>query len=258
MTIAAEAAATRLSDARRSGTTIEPFSDVDPTLDATWGYEVQDLDRRNRCAHGENVIGAKLGLTSLAKQRRMGMDTPVVGFLTDAMSFAADRLSAELERWAQPRIEPEIAFVIARDISGTITRAEAAALVEFVTVGAEIIDSRFPGYRFGVADVIADNTSAAGVVVGSPHQLSDIDDLAAVQCMVEVNGAVVQRALGSAVLGDPLQSLVLLSQHLAGRGDTLSAGSVVLGGALTDAVPLTPDGCYVLRVESLGAVHVAL
>ncbi|OZD65488.1 2-keto-4-pentenoate hydratase [Rhodococcus sp. 06-1460-1B] len=258
MTIAAEAAAARLSQARRSGMTIEPFSDVDPSVDATWGYSVQDLDRQNRRANSENVIGAKLGLTTLAKQRRIGVDTPVVGFLTDAMMVEADRVSVELERWVQPRIEPEIAFVTARDISGPITRAEAAALVDFVTVGAEIIDSRFNDYRFGLADVISDNTSAAGLIVGPRHRLADIDDLSAVQCVVEVNGVDVREALGSAVLGDPLLSLVVLARHLADRGETLSAGSVVLAGALTDSVPLNTDCRYALRVESLGAVYVAL
>lgn len=258
MTIAAEDAAARLSAARRRGLTIEPFSDVDSAVDATWGYAVQDLDRLDRRANGENVIGAKLGLTSLAKQRRMGVATPIVGFLTDVMTVAADCVSAELDRWVQPRIEPEIVFVTGRDISGPITRAEAATLIDFVAVGAESIDSRFTGYRFGLADVIADNTSAAGMILGSPHRPADIDDFAAVECVVEVNGNVVQEALGSAVLGDPLQSLVLLAQHLADRGEKLSAGSVVLAGALTDAVTLDTDRRYVLRVEGLGAVNVEL
>lgn len=144
-----------------------------------------------RVEDGERTIGAKLGLTSRAKQQRMGVDTPIVGFLTNAMLFEADRVARDLRRWVQPRIEPEIVFVTAQDISAPITLDEAAILVDSVTVGAEILDSRFTGYRFGIGDVIADNTSAAGALLGPPHRLDRIGALASLSCVVEVDGVIV-------------------------------------------------------------------
>jgi 2-oxo-3-hexenedioate decarboxylase len=255
--IAAANAARILAAARLSGHTVEPFSDTESGLTEDWGYAVQDEDHRSRVADGERTIGAKLGLTSRAKQRRMGVDTPIVGFLTDAMLFEAARVTRELHRWVQPRIEPEIVFVTAQDISAPITLDEAAMLVDSVTVGAEILDSRFTDYRFGLGDVIADNTSAAGVLLGPPHRLDRIGALASLSCAVEVDGAVVHEAAGSAVLGDPLRSLVLLAEHVAACGNVLAAGSLVLAGAMTDAVTLRTGHTYSLRVDTLGSLDFA-
>jgi 2-oxo-3-hexenedioate decarboxylase len=240
LTIAAAHAVRVLSNARRDGYTIEPFSFTDSAITESWGYAAQDLDRQNRIADGESLV----------------VDTPIVGFLTDAMMFEAARVSSELHRWVQPRIEPEIVFVTARDISTPIAVKDAAALVDSVCIGAEIIDSRYTGFRFGLGDVIADNTSAAGVVLGAPHDLDGAGDLASLRCVVEVDGVVVHEAFGSAILGDPIQSVILLSEHLAARGETLPAGSVVLAGAMTDAVPLAAGRSYSLGLEGLGALNI--
>lgn len=121
-------------------------------------------------------------------------------------------------------------------------------------MAAEVIDSRFTDYRFALPDVVADNTSAAGVLVGEPVPLAAVTDLASSRCEVEVDGEVVHRATGAAVLGDPLRAVQLLSEHLASRRAVLPAGSLVLAGALTDAVPLLPGRQYRLTVEGLGTI----
>ena len=170
-----------LRSARELRVTRDRFSDVDTSLDEDWGYAVQALDRQHQQFRGALVIGAKLGLTSAAKQHRMGVATPIVGFVTDTMMVDPESVQSELGRWAQPRIEPEIAFTTAHPISAPVKLDDVAGLVETVCVAAEIIDSRYTGYRFGLADVIADNTSAAGVVLGAPCRLDDIGDLAVLQ-----------------------------------------------------------------------------
>jgi 2-oxo-3-hexenedioate decarboxylase len=247
-----------LRSARTARRTLAPFTDDEPGLDEDWGYATQDLDRSRRREGGEVLIGAKLGLTSAAKQRRMNLDRPIVGFLTESMRREADTLGADLGRWAQPRIEPEIAFITAHDLSEQLSRSEAISLVESVTVAAEILDSRYTGYRFGLADVVADNTSAAGLLLGSElWTLDELPELAELGCHVEIDGEVVHHATGAAILGDPLQALVLLAEHLARRGETLPAGSVVLAGALTDAVPLVSGSRYRLRIDGLGTIEAA-
>lgn len=258
MRLGARVAEEALRAVRGACTTRDPFSDNDDRLDANWGYEVQALDRKRRTSKGERVVGVKLGLTSEAKQRRMGVHTPIVGFLTDAMVLEADIVRPRLENWAQPRIEPEIAFVTARPISEAVAREDVAGVVDSVCVAAEIIDSRYTDYRFGLADVIADNTSAAGMLTGPARRLAEIDYLAGLACSVVVDGIVVHEAFGSAVLGDPLRAVVLVSEHLAGRGEVLPAGAVILAGAMTDAVPLVAGGSYRLGVEGLGEVRVDL
>jgi 2-oxo-3-hexenedioate decarboxylase len=249
-------AAAALFAVRTEGRTVDPFTDDRPDLDETWAYDVQDLDQQQRLDAGEVAFGAKLGLTSVAKQQRMSVDRPIVGFLTEPMLRDADTLADDLVRWVQPRIEPEIAFVTGRALSGPLSREEAADAVESVTIAAEILDSRYTGYRFRLADVVADNTSAAGLLLGADrHRLADLPELAELSCTVEVDGEVTHRATGAAILGDPLLALVLLTEHLGRRGETLPAGSVVLAGALTDAVPLEAGKRYRLEVVGLGVIE---
>lgn len=243
-----------LRAARTDRRTLTPFSDAEPTLDEQWGYAVQAADRARREASGEDVVGAKLGLTSAAKQQRMGIAQPIVGFLTDVMRVDADALAQAAQAWAQPRIEPEIAFVTSQPLSSPLSLTEVARVVEGVTVAAELLDSRYVGYRFRLPDVVADNTSAAGYLIGTLSHLPDLDDLVAVHCELEVDGEVVHAATGEAILGHPLRALVHLSEHLARHGQTLPAGSLVLAGALTDAVPLAAGSRYAVRMGRLGTL----
>lgn len=231
-----------------------PFSDRHPDLDEAWGYAVQAEIRRSAVSNGERPVGAKLGLTSAAKQERMGVDQPIVGFLTDAMLLHADAVGTAMGGWVQPRIEPEIAFVTAVELDRAVGPDEAEAVIAGVGVAAEIIDSRYTGYRFRLADVLADNTSAAGVLLGDPVPLATAGDLAGLRCEVEVDGVVVRRATGAAILGHPLRAVELLSRHLERRREGLRAGSVILAGALTDAVPLATGSTYRLAVEGLGTI----
>lgn len=249
-----EAAADLLRSARDHGRTLDPFTDDHPYLDESWGYAVQDLGRAADERAGDALIGAKLGLTSEAKQVRMGVRQPIIGHLTGSMLLGSDELARAVGRWVQPRIEPEIALITSRDLGRASAWDDAASAVASVCLAAEVIDSRWSAYRFGLVDVVADNTSAAGVVLGPPLALEDVPDLADLVCTVEVDGVVVHRATGAAVLGHPLRALQVLSDHLARRGRTLPAGSLVLAGALTDAVPLTPGRHYRLAVEHLGSL----
>jgi 2-oxo-3-hexenedioate decarboxylase len=234
--------------------TLRPFTDAHPSVDEDWGYAVQALAREDRVAAEDRVVGAKLGLTSVAKQQRMGVDRPIVGFLTDAMLLKPEEVGGALTRWAQPRIEPEIAFLTAQDISHTLTPAAVQDSIEAVAVAAEIIDSRYTSYRFRLPDVVADNTSAAGVLLGTPIPLQAVADLASLRCEVEVDGEVVHRATGAAVLGHPLRAVQRLAEHLERHQQSLPAGSLVLAGALTDAVPLQAGRSYRLTVEGLGTI----
>lgn len=250
-----EQAAALLRSARLERRTLQPFTDDHPHLDESWGYAVQAVARDDSTAAGDRPVGAKLGLTSVAKQRRMGVDRPIVGFLTDSMPLGPEEIGDALATWAQPRIEPEIAFFTARTIDRALEPGEVEASIATVTVAAEIIDSRWTDYRFRLPDVVADNTSTAGVLTGDrPAPLQTISDLASLRCEVEVDGEVVHRATGAAILGHPLRALQLLSEHLEQHGESLPAGSLVLAGALTDAVPLRAGRRYRLGVEGLGSI----
>jgi 2-oxo-3-hexenedioate decarboxylase len=187
----------------------------------------------------------------------MGVDRPIVGFLTNAMLVQSDEVTERLSTWVHPRIEPEIAFITSRDIDRSFASDEASSYVEFVLLAAEILDSRYAGYRFRLPDVVADNTSAAGVVLAPDrHRLIDIPDLADLGCEVRLDARLVQEATGSEILGAPLESLPLLAEHLTRHEQVLPAGSLVLAGALTDASPLQEGHRFDLSIEGLGSLSI--
>jgi len=245
-------AAEALRAARATRSPRKPFTDDDATLDEQWGYRVQDEDRAQRLARGERIVGAKLGLTSRAKQVTMDVHQPIVGFLSDAMHVAdSDDVFA---RTAQPRIEPEIAFRLGRVLDRPLTMADAADAIDGVAVAMESIDSRYAGFGFRLPDVVADNTSAAAFVVGDWVDPATAGGLAAVRCVFSGDGSELHSATGAAVLGHPLRALLHLSEHLVQRGEHLPAGAIVLAGALTDAVPIRPGVEYRADIDHLGTV----
>jgi 2-oxo-3-hexenedioate decarboxylase len=240
-------------DERRDRT---PFTDEWPELDLETGYAVQDLALELRIARGERLVGVKLGLTSKAKQERMGVDVPLVAWLTDAMILPAGAPVPQ-DRLIHPRIEPEIVFVMRDRLEGPgVTRESAMAAVGTVLAGAEVIDSRYRDFRFKAGDVVADNASSGAYATGSVELAPADLDLVAERVGVEVDGEEVDSATGEAVLGHPGDALALAANELARRGRAIEAGWVVLTGGMTDAVPIPSGTTVTMRFAHLGSVTV--
>lgn len=250
-------AAEVLLDAETTAAARGPLTDEWDALDVDTAYAVQDEALRLRQERGETVVGVKLGLTSRAKQQRMGIDRPALAWLTDAMVHpTGDRLPRK--RLIQPRAEPEIAFVMRERLAGPgVTAARALAAVESVHGAVEIIDSRYAGYRFTLPDTVADNGSSAlftiGSVARSPREL----DLAIEACLLEVDGDVVDTAAGAAVQGHPAEALALAANALGERGLALEPGWIVLTGGMTDAVPVEPAARVAVHFTHLGTITIA-
>ena len=210
-----------------------------------------------RLADGERRVGIKLGLTSRAKQERMGIDSPLTAVLTDAHILPAD-VPVPLDRLIQPRAEPEIVFVLGRELAGPgVTAAAALAAVDHVLGGIEIIDSRFLGYDFALPDVVADNASTALLVLG-PELVPPLGlDLTLEAVALTVDGEVTATATGAAVQGSPAEALALAANALADRGESIPAGSIVFTGGMTDAVPLTAGTVVSAEFTSLGSIHLS-
>lgn len=233
-----------------------PLTDEWPDLDLATAYDVQDETLRRRLRRGESLVGVKLGLTSRAKQRRMGVDEPIVAWLTSDMVLPAGEPVPQ-DRLIHPRIEPEIAFVLAHDLEGPgVTAATAMAAVGWVLGGAEIIDSRYRDFRFTLPDVVADNASSGAFVTGPVMRRVDGLDLSTEAVQVEVDGEVVDTATGAAVLGHPGETLALAANSLARRGHAMLAGQVVLTGGMTDAVPAPPGSVISFHFTSFGSITI--
>ncbi|HEY1972989.1 MAG TPA: fumarylacetoacetate hydrolase family protein [Pseudonocardia sp.] len=244
--------ARRLAKATADRTAIDQLTDEFPSLDLAGAYRVQHRQRPDRAA----LAGWKLGVTSRAKQIQVGISDPTYGFLR--ADHALD-LGAPLDTGAliAPRAEPEIVFTLGADLSGPhVTAAQVLAACSGVAVGLEILDSRYRDYRFTIADVVADNTSAGRYVVGAPVDPTGID-LRLVGVVLEHNGEVVATASGSAALGHPAAATAWLVRALDAQGEGLRAGEIVLSGGLTAAVPLNAGDTVVATIDRLGSIELA-
>lgn len=248
------AAAAALLAAYTDGHPVEPLSEKYVGLTLDDAYEIQLLQIRERLAAGRTVKGHKVGLTSAAMQRQLGVDQPDFGHLLDDM-FHLEHVPIAAGAYLQPKIEPEIAFVLARPLRGPgVTAAEAAAAVDVVLPALEIIDSRVRDWKIGILDTIADNASSGGVVLGSrPTRLADVD-LRLTGCTLHVRGQLAATGAGGAVLGSPLNALVWLANTLGERGVGLEAGHVVLPGSVCAAVPVAPGDGVTATFAGLGSV----
>ena len=152
--------AKQLIVAERERVAIAPFTDANPELDTETAYLAQRAFVQSKLDAGERVIGAKLGLTSKVKQQAMGVDAPLSGVVTSGM-LAPFGAPVELSEFIHPRVEPEIAFVLARDVAAPATVSSVLAATESVHGAIDVLDSRYEDFRFALPDVIADNASAA-------------------------------------------------------------------------------------------------
>ena len=242
--------AARLSKAVADRTAIDQLSDDVPDLDLAGGYAVQRVLREE----AGPLVGWKLGVTSRAKQVQVGVSAPVFGFLAGANALDLGE-PLDTSQLIQPRCEPEIVFVLGRDLAGPhVTAADVISASSGVAVGIEVLDSRYRDYRFTMADVVADNTSAGRFVVGTPVPPAHID-LRLVGVVLEKNGEVVATASGAASLGHPAAAVAWMVRTMAAEGEGLRAGDVVLSGGLTAAVPVGPGDVVVASIDRLGTVE---
>lgn len=258
MTIAwdVSTAAQTLLAAERQRFDVPPLTDEWAGLDIATAYRIQDETMRLRLAAGERVVGVKLGLTSRAKQQRMGVDAPLTAWLTDAMELPAGA-PARLDQFIHPRAEPEIAFVLGDRLQGPgVTAARAVTAIAAVIGCIEVIDSRYRDFRFTLPDVVADNASSGGFVTGCLSRPPAGLDLGLEACLLEVDGQVVDSATGAAVYGHPGQALALAANELAARGYALEPGWLVLTGGLTDAVTLAAGSSIAAHFTHLGSIVV--
>lgn len=220
-------------------------------------YAVQFLQIEHWVSAGARVAGHKVGLTSRAMQQMFGVDQPDYGHLLDTM-FLPPGEPVAISRFLQVRAEPEIAFVLGRDLRGPgVTLADALRSVDFAMAALELIDSRVRDWQITLADTIADNASSGAVVLGSkPVRLDQIEARLA-GCNFHLNGSLVATGAGGAVLGDPIAALVWLANTLGRLGVSLEAGEVVLPGSCTPAVGVSPGDTVRADFAGFGSVSVS-
>lgn len=224
--------------------------------DVDSAYAVQREQLREWRDAGRRPVGAKVGLTSAAVQRQLGVDQPDFGVLL-ADWAVPDGGEVALATMLQPKVEAEVAFVLGADLPAEqVTSVDVIRATDHLLPAIEIADSRIAGWDISIVDTVADNAASGRYVLGTaPRRLADVD-LWRCGMVLEHAGEPVSVGAGAACLGNPLHAVAWLAGTLARAGSPLRAGDLVLSGALGPMVPVTPGAGYEARISGLGSVRV--
>ncbi|MEV7389168.1 fumarylacetoacetate hydrolase family protein [Streptomyces sp. NPDC091215] len=249
-------AADALVEAVGTGTPCPPVRTLFDDGDIESAYAVQQLNVRRGVAADRRLVGRKIGLTSPAVQRQLGVDQPDFGALFADMAVPEGG-TVPAGRLLQPRVEAEVALVLGSDLPHRdCTVVDVLRAVDFALPALEIVDSRVLDWDISIVDTVADNASSGCYVLGStPVPLTGLN-LRSVRMTMIRDGEAVSEGTGADCLGSPLNAAVWLASTLAGLGDPLRAGDLVLTGALGPMVPADPGDVFEARISNLGTVRV--
>ena len=248
------AKATALYEARRTRRPIAPFTDAEPGLTMADGYAVQRELVPMLLADGDEVVGYKVGLTSLPMQRLIGVDSPDFGPVLASTRYR-DGDAVPLDRFIAPRLEAEITFVMGERLQGPgVDVEDARRAVSGAVASLEIVDSRIADWRIKLADTVADLASNGAIVLGGDVIPLDGLDPRLIGMALTRGGELVDTGAGAAALGDPLAVVAWLAGVLGERDLALEPGHLVMTGALHAAVPLAVGDRFLAEFDRLGSV----
>lgn len=233
---------------------ITKITDDYPEMTYEDAYDIQWKARANKEAKGHKIVGMKMGLTSQAKMKQMGVPNPCYGYLADYFAYG-DGAEIKIDELIHPKVEAEIAFVLKDDLQGPGCHiGDVLAATDFVMPAVEIIDSRYKDFKFDLKSVIADNSSSSRYVTGG--RMRDVKDLdlKTLGVVMEINGEVVQLGAGAAVLGHPATAIAMLANMMAERGESLKAGEYILSGAITAATTVNKGDNVTVKFQDLGTL----
>lgn len=219
-------------------------------------YSVQRINLARQIGDGRVMWGHKIGLTSAAMQKLLGVDEPDFGYVLDSMVLP-DGAAVPVTAFCAPRVEPEVAFRMRDPLRGPgVTVADVMAATEAVAPALEIVDSRIVDWRITLADTIADNASSGAVVLGDWVPLHQAPSLADTTATLFVNDTAVATGPGTAVMGDPAAAVAWLANALARYGTTIEAGESVMSGFYTTASFVLAGDRAAATVSGIGSVSV--
>ncbi|ANW62719.1 2-keto-4-pentenoate hydratase [Mycobacterium sp. djl-10] len=244
-----------LAEAERSRVPIDPLTAAYPDIDVVDAYEIQLINIRSRVAEGARVVGHKVGLSSEAMQKMMGVDEPDYGHLLAEMQVFED-VPVASSRFLYPRVEVEVGFILADDLPGAgCTEDDVLAATAAFAPSIELIDTRIKDWKIALCDTIADNASSAGWVLGEARVSPKDIDIRTIDAVLTNNGEVVAQGRSDAVLGNPVTAVAWLARKVDQFGVRLRAGDIVLPGSCTRAIDAPPGSHFVADFTGLGSVE---
>lgn len=252
-----EKLAADLAGAESNRVPIGPLTADFPDIDVVDAYEIQLINIGRRVDAGARVIGHKVGLSSKAMQDMMGVDEPDYGHLLADMQVFED-VAVPAGRFLYPRVEVEVAFVLADDLPGeSCTEDDVLAATAAFAPAIELIDTRIKDWKIRLCDTIADNASSAGWVLGAERVSPKDIDICSIDAVLFRDGEQVAAGRSDAVLGNPVTAVAWLARKVDQFGVRLKAGEILLPGPCTKAFDATPGDEFVAEFAGLGSVHLA-
>lgn len=235
---------------------ISPLTESYPDLSPDDAYRVQEQVLQYRLGSGRKVVGKKVGLTSVAMQQMLGIDTPDYGMIFDNMVLE-DGAEVAFDSLQQPRVEPEITFFLKKTLKGPgVTVEDVLEATDYVVASLEVVGSRVADWKIKLADTIADNASHMAAVIGTKHVDTNGIDLINEGLVFEKNGEELSRGTGSAVLGNPANAVAWCANKLGEYGVPLNAGEFVMPGALVGMTPVVKGDTVTARFDNVGTVSI--
>jgi 2-keto-4-pentenoate hydratase len=246
----------KLLAAEKSRQPIAPLTQDYPDLSIEDAYRIQLSVIEKKKANGTIIVGKKAGITSKAIQQMFDVNEPDYGHLLDNM-LVHEGEEISCAALLQPKVEPEIAFILGEDLQGPgVSAADVLAATKCVLPVLEIIDSRIADWKIKLPDTIADNASCGKVVVGGKIRKVDGLDLRLVGVVFEKNGEVMATGAGAAALGNPANAVAWLANKLATLDQKIKANELILPGSLTPAFAVAPGDHVCASFDHLGSVSI--
>ncbi len=250
-------AAQRLIEPYASGTPCAPIRDLIDLEDVASAYAIQETNTRIWLDQGRRLVGRKIGLTSVAVQKQLGVDQPDFGMLFADMAVC-DGEPVPVGAVMQAKAEAEVAFVLGRDLDvEQATMADVIGAIDYAVAAIEIVGSRVANWDIRLVDTVADNASSGMFVLGNtPFSLNGLD-LRDCTMQMTLGDQTVSTGVGHACLGHPLNATLWLARKMVEVGRPLHAGDIVLSGALGPMVAAKPGDVLEATVSGLGSVRAA-
>ncbi len=248
--------AERLRTASSSKLPIDPLRNEIGLENIDFAYQIQNINTAHRVMNGARIVGKKIGLTSKAVQKQLGVDQPDFGVLFHDMEVL-NGLSISVKELMQPKVEAEIAFVLAQDLDeDNLTIIDIMDAIDYCLPAIEIVGSRIEGWNIKITDTVADNASASHYVVG--HRPKTLDEFDVVNCKMEMscNDKIISTGIGADCLGSPLNATLWLAKKMQEIGNPLKAGELIFSGAVGPMSVVNAGDHIQANFEGLGTVSV--
>lgn len=247
-------AAQILYNAEKNRKQIQALTSIYPDMTLADAKKIQDLNTEKRIEDGEKVIGYKIGLTSKAMQRLLGVDEPDFGVLTDVM-LIRDGDIVPSDMYLQPKVEAEVTFCLREELKGPgVTVADVYRATDYLVPSLELVDSRIIDWKVKLEDTVADNGSSAGIILGSGITCIEDVDMRLTGMLFEKNGEIASSGVLADVFGNPAAAVAWLANELAKDDKALEAGMLVMSGAVTAALPAEKGDHFCASFYGMGSV----